>query len=86
VGSLAHVVQWPKTFCGSESVLECSGLTELWLGSSAPKGKIQSGVKPPQSKKPESGISREGAKKRKKEVFRGFPGPRCAVAKDVLWQ
>jgi hypothetical protein len=47
--------------------------------------KIQSGVKPPQSKKEGSGISREGAKKRKKEVFREFPRPSCAVAKDVLW-
>jgi hypothetical protein len=58
---IAQVPQLPKMFWGSESVLECSGLRELWLGSSAPKGKIQSGVKPPQSKKPESGISREGA-------------------------
>jgi hypothetical protein len=31
-------------------------------------GKIQSGVKPPQSKKEGSGNSREGAKERKKEV------------------
>jgi hypothetical protein len=80
--------------------MECFGLTELWMGIERVDGKIQSGVKPPQSKKPGSGISREGgrwlgwgltrrregAKKRKNEVFRGFPGPRCAVAQDVLWQ
>jgi hypothetical protein len=59
------VPQLPKKFCGHEGVLECSGLTELWLGSRAPKGKIQSGVKPPQSKKPGSAISREAAKARR---------------------
>jgi hypothetical protein len=85
VSSLAQVVQLPKTFCGNEGVLECSGLTELWMGIERVDGKIQSGVKPPQSKKPGSGISREGAKKRKKEVFREFPGQSCAVAQDVLW-
>jgi hypothetical protein len=31
VSSLAHVVKLPKTFCGNEGVLECSGLTELGL-------------------------------------------------------
>jgi hypothetical protein len=55
VSSLAHVVQLPKTFCGSEGVLECSGLTELWMGMERVDGKIQSGVQPPQSKKPGSG-------------------------------
>jgi hypothetical protein len=30
--SLAQVVQLPKTFCGHEGVLECSGWTELWMG------------------------------------------------------
>jgi hypothetical protein len=87
VSSLAQVVQLPKTFFCSEGVLECSGLTELWMGIERVDGKIQSGVKPPQSKKPGSGISREAAKarnKRKKQVFREFPGPRCAVAQDVL--
>jgi hypothetical protein len=52
VSSLAQVVQLPKTFCGNEGVLECSGLTELWMGIERVDGKIQSGVKPPQSKKP----------------------------------
>jgi hypothetical protein len=65
VSSLAHVVQLPKTFCGHEGVLECSGLTELWMARERVDGKIQSGVKPPQSKKPGSGISREDAKVRK---------------------
>jgi hypothetical protein len=55
--SLAHVVQLPKTFCGNEGVLECSGLTELWMGIERVDGKIQSGVKPPQSKKPGSGLN-----------------------------
>jgi hypothetical protein len=27
-----RVSQLPKAFCGSEGVLECSGLTELWIG------------------------------------------------------
>jgi hypothetical protein len=54
-----------KTFCGNEGVLECSGLTELWMGIERVDGKIQSGVKPPQSKKSGSGISREAAKARK---------------------
>jgi hypothetical protein len=62
VSSLAHVVQLLKTFCGHEGVLECSGLTELGMGIGRADGKIQSGVKPPQSKKEGSGISREGAK------------------------
>jgi hypothetical protein len=65
VSSLAHVVQLPKTFFCSEGVLECSGLTELWMGIERVDGKIQSGVKPPQSKKSGSGISREAAKARK---------------------
>jgi hypothetical protein len=53
------------TFCGNEGVLECSGLTELGMGIERVDGKIQSGVKPPQSKKPGSGISREDAETRK---------------------
>jgi hypothetical protein len=56
-----RVPQLPRTLCGHEGVLECSGLTELWMGSRAATGKIQSGVKPPQSKKEGSGISRGGA-------------------------
>jgi hypothetical protein len=54
------VPQLPKAFCGHEGVLECSGLTELGVGIERVDGKIQSGVKPPQSKKGGSGISREG--------------------------
>jgi hypothetical protein len=54
VSSLAQVVQWPKTFCGHEGVLECSGWTELGMGIERVGRKIQSGVKPPQSKKPGS--------------------------------
>jgi hypothetical protein len=61
------VPQLPKAFWGHEGVLECSGLAELGMGSSALKGEIQSGVQPPQSKKEGSGISREGAEERKKE-------------------
>jgi hypothetical protein len=56
-----RVPQLPKMFWGHEGVLECSGLTELWVGIERVDGKIQSGVKPPQSKKEGSGISREGA-------------------------
>jgi hypothetical protein len=83
-----RVLQLPMTFCGHQGDLECSGLTELWMGIERVDGKIQSGVKPPQSKKPGSGISREAAKarnKRKKQLSREFPGPRCAVAQGVLW-
>jgi hypothetical protein len=57
VSSLAQVVQLPKTFCGNEGVLECSGWTELGMGRERVDGKIQSGVKPPQSKKPGSGLN-----------------------------
>jgi hypothetical protein len=57
VSPLAQVVQLPKTFCGNEGVLECSGLTELWMGIERVDGEIQSGVKPPQSKKPGSGLN-----------------------------
>jgi hypothetical protein len=39
------------------------------MGIERADGEIQSAVQPPQSKKQGSGISREGAKKRKKEVF-----------------
>jgi hypothetical protein len=57
VSSLAQVVQLPKTFCGHEGVLECSGLTELGMARERVNGKIQSGVQPPQSKKPGSGLN-----------------------------
>jgi hypothetical protein len=49
----------------NKGVMECSGLTELGMGIERVDGKIQSGVKPPQSKKEGSGISREDAKTRK---------------------
>jgi hypothetical protein len=35
---MAQVPQLPRMFCGHEGVLECSGLTELWMGSSASMG------------------------------------------------
>jgi hypothetical protein len=57
VSSLAQVPQLPKTFCGNEGDLECSGLTELGMGIERVDGKIQSGVQPPQSKKPGSGLN-----------------------------
>jgi hypothetical protein len=49
---IAQVPQLSKTFCCNEGVLECSGLTELGMGIERVDGKIPSGVKPPQSKKP----------------------------------
>jgi hypothetical protein len=49
----------------NKGVLECSGKTELGMGRERVDGKIQSGVKPPQSKKEGSGISREDAEVRK---------------------
>jgi hypothetical protein len=52
-----RVPQLPMTFCGNEGVMECSGLTELWMGIERVDGKIQSGVQPPQSKKPGSGLN-----------------------------
>jgi hypothetical protein len=39
--SIFQVPQLPKTFCGNEGVLECSGLTELWMGPSALMEKSQ---------------------------------------------
>jgi hypothetical protein len=56
-----RVPQLPKRFCGHEGVLECSGWTELGMGIERVDGKIQSSVKPPQSKKEGCGISREDA-------------------------
>jgi hypothetical protein len=38
VSSLAQVVQLPKTFCGHEGVLECSGLTELGMARERVEG------------------------------------------------
>jgi hypothetical protein len=60
-----RVSQLSKTFCGHEGVLECSGLAELGMGIERGDGKIQSGVKPPQSKKEGSGISRGEAEARR---------------------
>jgi hypothetical protein len=54
---MVQVPQLPKTFCGHEGILECSGLTELEMGIERVDGKIQSGVKPPQSKKQGSGLN-----------------------------
>jgi hypothetical protein len=54
---IAQVVQLPKTFCGHEGVLECSGLTELWMARERVDGKIQSGVQPPHFKKPGSDLN-----------------------------
>jgi hypothetical protein len=68
-----RVPQLPKMFWGNEGVLECSGLTELWMGRERVDGKIQSGVKPPQSKKEGSGISREGAKGFGWEILQNLP-------------
>jgi hypothetical protein len=51
--------------------LECSGLRELGMGRERVDGEIQSGVKPPQSKKEGSAISREDAKTRRKGRKRG---------------
>jgi hypothetical protein len=39
VSFLAQVVQLPKTICGNEGVLECSGLTELWMARERIDGK-----------------------------------------------
>jgi hypothetical protein len=66
-----RVPQLPKTFCGNEGVLECSGLTELWMEIERVDGKIQSGVKPPQSKKEGSGIFTR--RREEKEERRRFP-------------
>jgi hypothetical protein len=72
-----RVPQLPKTFCGREGVLECSGLTELGMGESAPMGKSKavSSHRNPRKKDPES-----HAKARKVG-----DRPSAAVAQDVLW-
>jgi hypothetical protein len=79
-----RVSQLPKTFCGHEGVLECSGLTELGVGIERVDGKIQSGVKPPQSKKEGSGISRGGAETRRVGI-ECRSCPRCFGAVRVSW-
>jgi hypothetical protein len=68
-----------KTFWGHEGVLECSGLTELWMGMERVDGKIQSGVKPPQSKKEGYAISRGDAETRR-------VGIECRSCQGVLGQ
>jgi hypothetical protein len=71
VSSLAHVVQLPKTFCGHEGVLECSGLTELWMGSRASmvKSKAVSSHRSPRNKDPESHAK---ARRREEKEEGGF--------------
>jgi hypothetical protein len=51
-----RVPQLPKTFCGNEGVLECSGLTELWMGIGRVDGKSKavSSHRSPRNKDPES--------------------------------
>jgi hypothetical protein len=71
---------YPRSFVKMRVSWECSGLTELWMGSSASIGKIQSGIKPPQSKKEGSGrnfwkmITFASSRLR----VRRFPLPRCS--------
>jgi hypothetical protein len=57
VSSLAQVVQLPKTFCGNEGCLGVLRLDGALDGVKRVDGKIQSGVQPPQSKKPGSGLN-----------------------------
>jgi hypothetical protein len=51
-----RVPQLPMTFCGNEGVLECSGLTELWMGIERVDGKSKavSSHRSPRNKDPES--------------------------------
>jgi hypothetical protein len=79
-----RVPQLSKAFWGSEGVMECTGLAELWMGIERVDGEIQSGVKPPQSKKEGSGISRGDAETRRVGIeFRSCP--RCFGAMRVSW-
>jgi hypothetical protein len=90
---MAQVPQLPRTFCGNEGVLECSGLTELWMGIERVDGKIQSGVKPPQSKKPvrsrgqshNSNVLTGGEKGLTRRREKVGDGPSAAVTQDFLW-
>jgi hypothetical protein len=54
--NVSQAAQLPKTFCGNEGVLGCSGLTELGMGSSASMGKSQAGSshRSPRNKNPKS--------------------------------
>jgi hypothetical protein len=84
-----RVPQLPKAFCGSEGVLECSGLTELGMGRERVDGKNPKRCQATavQERRIRNLTRRrKGAKKRKKGVFREFPGPSSAVAQGVLWQ
>jgi hypothetical protein len=49
-----RVPQLPMTFCGNKGVLECSGLTELWMVSSAliEKSKAVSSHRSPRNQDP----------------------------------
>jgi hypothetical protein len=51
---IAQVPQLPKTFCGNEGVMKCSGLTELGMGPSAlmEKSKAVSSHRSPRNKDP----------------------------------
>jgi hypothetical protein len=57
VSSLAQVVQLPKTFFCNEGVLECSGLTELWMGIEHVDGKSKAVSSHRTSKKQGSGLN-----------------------------
>jgi hypothetical protein len=82
---IAQAPQLPKTFCGHEGVLECSGWTELGMEVERVDGKIQSGVKPPQSKKEGCGISRGDAKMRRRERVGGSCSPFAASREGLKW-
>jgi hypothetical protein len=77
----------------NKGVLECSGLTELGMGRERVDGKIQSGVKPPQSKKQGSAISRGDAEVRKgggrvpqlPKTFCGHEGCPGVLRLDGAW-
>jgi hypothetical protein len=67
-----RVPQLPKAFCGREGVLECSGLTELWMGSSAlmRKSKAVSSHRNPRNQDPESHAK---TRRREEKEEGGFP-------------
>jgi hypothetical protein len=71
-----RVPQLPKTFCGHEGVLECSGLTELWMESSAPMGKSKavSSHRSPRKKDPESHAEMRRVGDRVPQLPRTFSG------------
>jgi hypothetical protein len=67
-----RVRQLPKTFCWNEGVLECSGLTELWMGIERADGKSKavSSHRSPRNKDTESHAK---ARRREEKEERGFP-------------